>query len=231
MVETIANFTQKKMEVFSGYSAVRVEPMFCIAPKSLDTVNMISSLGSAQVFSDHDMITPNSQGSICMPVIGIIQTSRPSVLSDKADQLGPRTPLNRKSLDEAIALQNPKYDNLASCTPPAFAFPVAAKGGFVALNGTFKRHTTMLFKSTTSSDQAEKPFDRRCRGNAPKTHPINSNAKGKKLYKFSFCSVGKPTTFPNRFNAKTITTLTAFQPAIRKLPRSRMLTFCTSFHS
>jgi hypothetical protein len=89
----------------------------------------------------------------------------------------------------------------------------------------------MFFKSTASSNQPEKTFYCRSRGNAPETHPINGHSESKKLNKLKLCSVRKPATFPYRFKPKTSAATTAFQSAIGKFPGSGMLTFCTSYHS
>ena len=205
--------------------------MFCITPKAFNTINMIPSFGSTKIFSDHYMITSNCQRSISMPIIGVVQTSRPSMLSNKSSQLSSRSTLYRKRLDQSVPLQNPENNNFACSSPASFPFSVPTKGRIVAFNGPFKRYPTMFFIGTAGPCQSEETFNRRSRGNTFETHPVNRNSQGKKLNKFSFCSVGKTTAFPHQFNFKPRTTPTAFHSAISKFPGSRILTFCTSYHN
>jgi len=60
MVETEANLTQVKVEVFLGYTTVRIEPMFCIAPESFNTVDVIPAFGFTTFFANDNMTTTHS---------------------------------------------------------------------------------------------------------------------------------------------------------------------------
>ena len=129
--------------------------MFCITPKAFNAINMIPSFGSAKIFSDHYMITSDCQRSISMPVIGVVQTSRPGMLSNKSNQLNSGSTLYRKCLDQSIPLKDAENNNFTCSAPAAFPFSVATKGRFVAFNGSCKRHPTMFFIGTASSDQSK----------------------------------------------------------------------------
>lgn len=205
--------------------------MFCITPKAFDAINMIPSFRSAKIFSDHYMVTSDCQGSISVPVIGVVQTSRPGVFSNKTNKFSSRPSLHRKCLDQTVPLQNTENNNFTCSSPTTFPFSVATKGRFVAFNGSFKRHSTMFFIGTAGPDQPEEAFNCRSRSNTPETHPVNRNPQGKKLNKLSFCPVGKPAAFPNRFYFKSRATPTTFHSAIGQFPGSRVLTFCTSYHN
>ncbi len=205
--------------------------MFGITPKAFDAIKMIPSFGSAKIFSDHYTVTSNSQRSINMPVIGVVQTSLPGVFPDKSNKFSNGSFLNRKRLDQSVPLQNPENNNFVCSSPAAFYFSGANKGRFGAFNGSFKGHPSMFFIGTAGSDQSKETFNCRGRINTPVPQPVDRNSQGKKLNKFSFCSVRKLTAFPNRFNFKTRTTPTTFHSAIGKFPGSRILTLCTSFHN
>lgn len=219
------------MEVFSRYSTVGIKPMFCITPKPFNAIYMIPSFRSTQVLSDHYMITSDSQRSISMPVISVIQTSRPGALSNMPYKLSSGTSLHRESLDQSVPLQNPEYDNFACGSPTTFSLSSATKGRFIAFNASFKRYPAMFFKGAATSNQSKKTFNCRSRCNTSETHAINRNSEGEKFNKLSFCSVRKPAAFPDRFNPKPIATPTTFYSAIRKFPIFRVLAFYTSYHS
>lgn len=55
MVETIANFTQVKMEKFAGHSSVGSQSIFRIGPEPFNPVDMVASFGSTLLFSDDHM--------------------------------------------------------------------------------------------------------------------------------------------------------------------------------
>jgi len=55
VVETIANFTQVKMEKFTGHSTVGSQPIFRIGPEPFDAVDMVASLGATFLLSDDHM--------------------------------------------------------------------------------------------------------------------------------------------------------------------------------
>jgi hypothetical protein len=42
------------------------------APETLDAVDVVSTFGLFLVFFDYNMLTPDSQGSIGMPIVSVV---------------------------------------------------------------------------------------------------------------------------------------------------------------
>src|SRR3972149_5924805 len=109
MVETITNLPQEKMEMFSGHSTKRIEPILGIAPEPFDPVDVVSSLRSSSFLADHHMIPLNTQRTIRMPVVSVVQATRVGVGTNQSDDLIP-TCRNIKDPHLAVALQDPQHD-------------------------------------------------------------------------------------------------------------------------
>ena len=89
--------------------------MFSITPEAFDAVDVSSSLGPAGIFSDDNMVPSDRQRTIGMPVIGIVQTSGPGVLSHKADELLSASSLDREDPDQTVSLEDAKDDDFSGC--------------------------------------------------------------------------------------------------------------------
>jgi hypothetical protein len=231
MVETITNLPQKKMEVFLGDSTVRIEPMFRITPEAFNAVNMLTTLRPATIFSNDNMVTSNRQGGIGLPVIRIVQTSRPGVSSNQPEQLFLTASLDRKGPDQAVTLQQAKDDDFTGSTPTSFTLPVPTKHGLVTFDGPLKRFSAMFFKVATSTDQTIKPFNGWSRSHASKSHPVNGNSQGKKFDQSSLGPVGKATAIPYRFYSKPGRATATFQATVSKFSGTTKLTFGTTYHA
>jgi hypothetical protein len=88
MIEPGGYFTQTNMKEFSGYSTVRIGPMFSIPPEALNAVYMTASLGPSSLFSDHDMVASYGKGTVGVPVVSVLEAPRSRVLFDELDHLG-----------------------------------------------------------------------------------------------------------------------------------------------
>jgi hypothetical protein len=69
--------------------------MFRITPEAFNAVARGSPLGSASLFSDHDMVASDGKGTIGMPVVGVVEAARPRVCADKSDHLAAASSLDR----------------------------------------------------------------------------------------------------------------------------------------
>jgi len=75
MIKAEANLPQKKMKVFSGYSAERIQPVFGIAPEAFDPVDVISTFRSASLLPNHHVVSLDAQRTVCLPVVGVVETA------------------------------------------------------------------------------------------------------------------------------------------------------------
>lgn len=55
------------------HSAVLIEPMFGIVPESLNAVNMISALRSSVFFFNDNMISPETQRTVSVPIVSVVE--------------------------------------------------------------------------------------------------------------------------------------------------------------
>lgn len=231
MVKTIANLTQKKMEVFLRYSTVRIKPMFRITPEPFDPVNMVSTFRSSPVFTNDDVVTPNGQGRISLPVVRVVQTARTGVLLNQPDQFSLTSSLDRKCPDQSVALKQAENDHLAGRAPASFALAMPAKHGLVAFDRPLKRIPAILLKGTAGTNQTVKTLNGRSRCQTPEAHPVDRNTKGEQFHQSGFGSVGKTTAFPDRFDSKPGRTATTFQTTVGQFPSTSKLTFWTAYHT
>jgi Mg-chelatase subunit ChlD len=65
------------MEELFRHSAMVIEPMLSITPEAFNAVEMVAPLGSASLFPDNDMRTSHRQSSVSLPVVGVVEASRP----------------------------------------------------------------------------------------------------------------------------------------------------------
>src|SRR4030065_965248 len=137
MVEQITILPQEKMEMFSGHSTERIEPVLGITPEPFDPVDVIPSLRSSSFLSDHHMVSLDAQRTIRMPVVRVVQAARLGVGTNQSDDFI-TTRRNVKNLHLAVALPDPQHDNLASSSPTTLPPPSPANRGLVALDGSFK---------------------------------------------------------------------------------------------
>src|SRR4030065_2232983 len=85
MIEPITNLPQEKVKMLSGHSTERIEPILRIAPEAFDPVDVVSSLRSSSFLSDHHMISLDTQRTIRMPVVRVVQAARLGVGTNQSD--------------------------------------------------------------------------------------------------------------------------------------------------
>ena len=196
MVETIANLPQEKMKMFAGHSAERIEPVLRIAPEALDPVDVVPSLGPTSLLADHHMIPLDAQRTICMPVIGVVQTARPSMSTNQADDPISFPCGNGEYLPLTVALQDPQHDDLAGGSPTALAPPGPANRGLVALDGSPERFAQFLDMRTAGPDQTIEAFDRRSARGGPESLPVHRNSQHEKFQKPTLRRLRQPDRRP-----------------------------------
>lgn len=171
MIETETNLPQKKMKMFSGHSAERIEPVFGIAPEAFDPVDVISTFRSASLLPDHYVVSLDAQRTVCLPVVGVVETAGLGVRTDQPDHSLPFSCGNREHLHLAVALQDPQYDDFAGGTPTSFAVPSPANRGLVALDGSHEPFALFLAMHTAGLYQTIEAFDRRSARGGPESLP------------------------------------------------------------
>ena len=97
------------MEVFSGHSAERIEPVLGITPEALDPVDVVASLRSSSFFPKHHVVPLDAQRTVRMPVIRIVQAARFRVGANQSENSIPPV-RNIKHSHLAVALQDPQHD-------------------------------------------------------------------------------------------------------------------------
>lgn len=218
MIEPERNFTKKKMKSFSGCSTVRVKPMFRITPEAFDAVYVGSALGSSGLFSDHDVVASNGQRPVGVPVVGVVEAPGLRVGADKPDYLGAATSLDREYPDHAITLEDAQDYDLACGSPTAFALSMPAKRGLVAFHGPLKRLPAFFLKGKNSPYQTKEPLHGGLGDLNPKTHPVDRNAKDKKLKHPPLGRVRESTRIPYGSPTVSPAATAAFEPPVGKTP-------------
>ena len=71
MIEPEANLPQKKMKMFPGYSAERIQPVFRIAPEAFNPVDVISTFRSSSLLPNHHVVSLDTQRTVGLPVVGV----------------------------------------------------------------------------------------------------------------------------------------------------------------
>ena len=229
MVETITNLPQEKMKMFSGHSTERIEPILGIAPEPFDPIDVVSSLRSSSFLSDHHMVSLDTQRTIRMPVVSVVQATRLGVGTNQSDDLIP-TCRNVKDLHLAIALQDPQHDNLAGSSPTTLPPPSPANRGLVALDGSFKGFAQLFDIRAASPRQTIKTLDRRSAGRCPESLPIHRNTQNEKFQQPTLRCFRQSDRRPGRRPRIALPTGFAFKSPVSKFVRSSMTTSITSSH-
>ena len=230
MVETIANFTQIKMEKFAGHSTVRSQPVFRIGPEAFDAINMVTSLGTTLLLTDDHMAANQAQGGVGLPLVRVVERTRECMLLDLPHDLCTTMCSNGGRLHRTVALNETEDQHFAGGSPPAFPLAMPAKGGFVAFDGSGKGFTQLLFVSAAGADQTIKSFFGRAADIVTKPLATNRDAKSKTFNKATFGRVRKTTGIPDAGPTVTVTTGPAFEPTVREFVSLLSLTSSTLFH-
>lgn len=230
MIESERNFAKKEVKSFSGYTAVRVKPMFRITPEAFDAVNVGSALGSSGLFSDHDMVASDCKGAIGVPVVSVVEAPGLRVRADKPDNLASASPLDREDPDHAVSLEDAEDDYFTCGSPPAFALSMPAKRGLVAFHGPLKRLPAFFLKGKHRPYQTKEPLHGGLGNLNPKTHPVDRNSKHKKLKKSSLGCVRESTGIPDGSPAVSSATTAAFKSSVGKMPCTGIRALRTASH-
>ena len=231
MIESERNFTQVKVEKFTGYTTVRIEPMFRITPKPPDTVNVRPPLGAPTFLAHHDVVTPDSKRRIGVPVVRIVQTARPGVYPDQTDNLGPAASLNREDPDLAIAPEDAQNNDFPSGTPTPLTRPVPAKHSLIAFHDALKRLSTLFLVGEHGPDETEKALDAWWRCQAPKTGSVAGYTKHKILDQLTLRRSRQATGIRDCRPRIAPATAAAFESPVSKLPGPGISAFCTLPHT
>lgn len=230
MVEPIANFPQVKMKEFAGYAAIRIEPMFGIAPEPFDTVDMVSPLRTTGFLAHHDVVTAYGQGRISLPLVRVVQAPWPGMPTHQADDTAAAATAHREDLDLSIAFEDPEDDDLAGRAPAPSAFPAAAKGGFVTFHGPFERLPQMFHVGTAGPCEPIEPLRGLETRRAAESLPEYRHAQDKPFEQLTFTAFAQAAGLPDIAQSVALAAAFAFVPSITQLPAARMMTFRASFH-
>lgn len=123
--------------------------MFGITPKYFDAVYMGATFRSSGFLSNRDMVSPDCEGPLSLPVVGVIKAVGFRMRPYKFDHLTALTPLDRKYLTIPLRFRMPRTMILPR-KYPRFSLPVPAKCGLVAFHGPFKGNTDSSSKASTA---------------------------------------------------------------------------------
>ncbi len=230
MVETIANLPQEKMKMFTGYSAKRIEPVFGITPEPFDPVDVVSSLRSSSLFSNHHMIPLDAQRTIRTPVIGVVETARPGVRTNQADDPISFPGGNGKHLHLTIALQDPQHDDLAGSSPTPLAPPSPANRGLVALDGSLERLAQFLDMGATGSVQSIETFDRGSARRSPESLPVDRDSQNEQFQQATLGSFRQANRGPCDLPRIPSAAGLALESSVGQLVRPGVTALSTSSH-
>lgn len=229
MVETITNLPQEKMEMFSGHSAERIEPVFGIAPEAFDPVDVVPSLGSSSFLSDHHMISLDAQRTIRMPIVRVVQTARLGVRSNQAKDLIPST-RNIEHSHLAVALQDPQHNHFARSSPTALSPPNPANRGLVALDRSTKGGAKFLDICAAGARQTIKTFDSGSAGRRPESLSVHRNSQDEKFQQSSLGGLRQPNRSPYRSPCISMPAMLALEPPVGEFVSSSVTASFTSSH-
>jgi len=217
------------MEMFSGHSTERIEPILGITPEPFNTVDVVSSLRSSSFLSNHHMISLDTQRTIRMPVVSVVQAPGLGVGANQSDDLIPTT-RNIEDLHLAITLQDPQHDNLASSSPTTLPPPSPANRGLVALDGSLKGLSQFFDICATSPRQPIETLDRGGAGRCAESLSIHRNAQNEKFQQPTLRCFRQTNRRPGRRPRVALPTGFALKPTVSKFVRSSMTTSITSSH-
>ena len=139
MVETVLHFFKIHREVIFGNSAIIVQNMFRITPKSFNAVNMIFAFVGKRLAVVQPMVFAQPlQGVVAPEGVGVIDRSFSGMLSDMTHQLFSGHLFHHLGIHPAVAFQKPKYNAFAGRSTASLAFAPAAKVGLINLNLAFQ---------------------------------------------------------------------------------------------
>jgi len=230
MIETEANLSQKKMKMFSGYSAEWIQPVFSIAPEVFDPVDVISTFRSTSLLPNHHVVSLDAQRTVCLPVIGVVETTGLGVSTDQHDHSLPFSCGNREHLHLAVALQDPQYDDFAGGPPTPFTVLSPANCGLVALDTSFEGFPQFLGMSTTSSHQAIEALDRRSASQSPETLPVHRHTQNEEFQQTTLGAIRQLACRPRGRLRIAVSAGSTLQASVGELVGTSVIASTTSSH-
>lgn len=206
------------MEKLFGYSTVVIEPMFRITPESFNAVNVVPSLGLSFVFTDYHVVAPKPQGSVCIPIIGIVETPW---LSMTADQLSDNPIVsfrNGEDTDDPISLENPQDYDLSSSSPSSFSWPFTAECRLITLDFTTERFSAFFSNAQYLADRTEEALSCFPRSWTPEPESICRDAEHEVFQEFLFSSFWKTTAGPCALECISILAAPTFESTVLQYP-------------
>ena len=195
-----------------------VQPMLCIAPEALDTVDVVSAFGLPFVLSDHDMASAKRERHIRMPVIGVIQASRCGVAFDEPMDNAVFSLGYREYPYYAIALQNTKDDDLAGGSPAASPGTLSSEGSLIALDRSTEGFSALLSDAEHSSDYSKEPFNCRTRYRTSETKTIRRYSQYEVFEDLTPCTFRDPERIPEAPVNVSRSTTTALKTTVAQCP-------------
>jgi hypothetical protein len=196
MVELIGNLPKEKMQVFSGYTAKRIEPVLGITPEPFDPVEVVPSLRVTLLLADDHMVALEAQRTVGVPVVGVEQTARLGVRVHQGDEVLFRPGRDRENPDLPVALQDPQDDDLACRSPTALPRLDPAKHGLVVLDHSVERLSEVFLIRAARSHQTIEPLDRPNAGRPSEPLPVYRHAQNEQLQQATLRRPGQATRVP-----------------------------------
>jgi len=146
MVEPIFHFLKIHREMILGNTAVVVKNMFCKAPKTLDTVDMILRLFVDQRLGmvHGEMLTEPFKRIVTTEGVREVDGTLPRLLADDGHQFFLGDMLNHFRVDLPITFQKAKNNVFTSCSTAALSFSSATKVRLIHLNLSRKSFALQL---------------------------------------------------------------------------------------
>ena len=182
--------------------------MLGIAPKPLNTIDMIPPHGNATTLANHHVVAPDTQRSVGMPVIREVKTAGPGIDPYQLHHFFTVSPRYWKNLHLTIPFQNTEHNHLATRSPAALALPTASKHRFIQFQITIKGLHTLLVQGHDHSTAAVKPIQGRTTGNLVKTEPIHRNAQAEIIQDLTHRGFADAETLPDGSACVPATTMT-----------------------
>ena len=139
MIKPVFHLLKIHWKVISGNSAVIVENMLGVAPKSFNPVNMVLAVvAKGLTMIQPMMLAPALEGIVASEGVRVVDRPLSGALADMSHQFISSHLLYNLGIYPAITLQKPKYNAFTSCASSALALASAAEVGLVNLNLTLK---------------------------------------------------------------------------------------------
>ena len=139
MIEPVLHLLKIHRKVIFGNTAVIVQNMLGVAPKSFNAVDMIlAAIRKRLAVVQAMMLLPALQGVAATERIRVIHRSLSGMFSNMAHQLVGRHLFHDFGVDSPVALQNPENNAFSGSTPATLPLAPATEVGFVNLNFSFE---------------------------------------------------------------------------------------------